>query len=141
VLGNPAVFWFGIISVFLAFLIGILRKDKRVIPLLIAFSFQYLPWFFIDRCLFIYHFFTATPFMMLCTVYALYYIKESFPVFLADIFMYEKAIPPLRTATNVFVFSYLVITAALFVLFYPAMSGMVVDQSYLNLVGWLGVRY
>jgi predicted membrane-bound dolichyl-phosphate-mannose-protein mannosyltransferase len=141
VLGNPAVFWFGIISVFLTFIIGIVRKDKRIVLLLVAFSFQYLPWFFIDRCLFIYHFFTATPFMMLCTAYVLHNIKERFPEFLAHIFMYNKAITSWRTAANVLVISYLVITAALFVLFYPSISGMPIDKSYLKLVGWLGVRY
>ncbi len=141
VLGNPTVFWFGIISVLLAFLIGVFKKDKRVIPLLVAFSFQYLPWFFIDRCLFIYHFFSATPFMMLCTVYVLYYLKESFPVFMADIYMNEKVIPTVRNVFNIFTLSYLVITVALFILFYPSMSGMVVDRSYLDFVGWLGIRY
>lgn len=141
VLGNPAVFWFGIASVFITLMLGIFKKDKRVIPLLVAFSFQYLPWFFIDRCLFIYHFFTATPFMMLCTAYVLYNIKENLPIFLADIYMNNKALKSYKTAAAVFTYSYLVITGALFVLFYPSISGIPVDQGYLKLVGWLGVRY
>jgi dolichyl-phosphate-mannose--protein O-mannosyl transferase len=79
--------------------------------------------------------------MMLCTAYVLHNIKERFPEFLAHIFMYNKAITSWRTAANVLVISYLVITAALFVLFYPSISGMPIDKSYLKLVGWLGVRY
>ncbi|NLD47328.1 MAG: phospholipid carrier-dependent glycosyltransferase [Clostridiaceae bacterium] len=141
VLGNPAVFWFGFICVFAAFVIGTFKSDKRVVPLLVAFAFQYLPWFFIDRCLFIYHFFTATPFMMLCTVFVLYHMMESFPIYLGDIFMNKNAVSSVRSVVFIFIISYLVITAALFVLFYPAMSGMVVDEGYLKYVQWLGVRY
>lgn len=141
VLGNPAVFWIGFICVFVAFIVGLFKSDKRVVPFLVAFTFQYLPWFFIDRCLFIYHFFTAIPFMMLCTVFVLYHMKESMPIFLGDMFMSKDAVSSVRKAVSVFIIAYLIITAALFVLFYPAMSGLVVDASYIKLVEWLGVRY
>ncbi len=141
VLGNPAVFWIGIFCIFIAAVLALYKNDKRAVPLLVAFAFQYVPWFFIKRCIFIYHFFTATPFMMLCTVFVLYYFREHFPKYMGKMYMSSNLEKSMQETSKVLTYSYLVIVALLFVLFYPAISGMVVDESYLNLVSWMKIGY
>ena len=140
VLGNPAVFWFGIACVFIAAIIAIKKKDKRFLPIIVAFAFQYLPWFRISRCIFIYHFFTSVPFLILCIVYVLYYVREHLPRDIDKMGGSESFILNVRKVSEALIFHYLLLNVLLFILFYPAISGMVVDSRYLNLVRWLGVR-
>jgi len=140
VLGNPAVFWFEIICTLAAILISIAKKDKRAVPFLVAFAFQYLPWFRVSRCIFIYHFFTSVPFLILCIVYVLNFLREEFPQVVERDFGSKYAGEITFLASKVFTYSYLVITLALFILLYPAISGMEVPTSYLDLVRWINVR-
>ncbi|NLP14677.1 MAG: phospholipid carrier-dependent glycosyltransferase [Clostridium sp.] len=139
VLGNPAVFWFGIICVFFAIAMAIIKKDKRLLPIVVAFAFQYLPWFMVSRCVFIYHFFTSVPFLILCIVYVLYYLCEYLPEDVGKAYGSKIAAINTYKASQAFVYIYLLINVLLFILFYPAISGMVVDSSYIKLVNWLGI--
>ncbi|AEV69574.1 glycosyltransferase family 39 protein [Acetivibrio clariflavus] len=140
VMGNPAVFWFGIVCVFVAVIISIAKKDKRAVPFLVAFAFQYLPWFRVSRCIFIYHFFTSVPFLILCIVYVLNFLREDFPQIVTRDFGSQSAGETAYKISTVFIYSYLAITLALFILLYPAISGMEVPTSYLNYVKWINVR-
>lgn len=140
VMGNPAVFWFGIICTFAAIWISISKKDKRAVPFLVAFAFQYLPWFRVSRCIFIYHFFTSVPFLILCIVYVLSFWREEFPQIVRRDFGSDDAGRITYLSSNIFIYGYLAITLAFFILLYPAISGMEVPTSYLDLVRWLNVR-
>ena len=140
VLGNPAVFWFGIICVFFAIAMAISKKDKRLVPIVVAFAFQYLPWFMVSRCVFIYHFFTSVPFLILCIVYVLYYLCEHMPEDIGKFSKNKMAAINAKKVSQTFVYVYLLINVLLFILFYPAISGLVVDESYIKLVSWLGIR-
>lgn len=139
VMGNPAVFWFGIVCSFAAILISIMKKDKRAVPFLVAFAFQYLPWFRVTRCIFIYHFFTSVPFMILCIVYVLNFLREDFPNIIAKDFGSKGAGEATYKLSTIFIYSYLAITLALFIFLYPAISGMEVPTSYLQWVKWIHV--
>jgi predicted membrane-bound dolichyl-phosphate-mannose-protein mannosyltransferase len=139
VLGNPAVFWFGLVCVFFAIAMAIRKKDKRLIPIVVAFAFQYVPWFLVSRCVFIYHFFTSVPFLILCIVYVLYYLCEHLPEDVGKAYGSKMAAIYAYKASTSFVYIYLLINVLLFILFYPAISGMVVDSSYIKLVNWLGI--
>ena len=140
VMGNPAVFWFGIICTFAAIWISISKKDKRAVPFLVAFAFQYLPWFRVSRCIFIYHFFTSVPFLILCIVYVLSFWREEFPQIVRRDLGSDDAGRITYLSSNIFIYGYLAITLAFFILLYPAISGMEVPTSYLDLVRWLNVR-
>jgi dolichyl-phosphate-mannose--protein O-mannosyl transferase len=137
IFGNPAIFGFGIFCVFAALVIGIARKDKRAFLPLLAFAFQYLPWFGIARYVFIYHFFTAVPFLILCTVYVLNFMREELPALVQKVSGRKQARVITYKASEVFIYTYLVIVAVLLVLFYPAASGMVVDESYIRYIRWV----
>jgi len=140
VMGNPAVFWFGIVCTFVAIFISISKKDKRAVPFLVAFAFQYLPWFRVSRCIFIYHFFTSVPFLILCIVYVLNFLREDFPQIVTRDFGSQSAGVTAYKLSNVIIYCYLAITLALFILLYPAISGMEVPTSYLKYVEWINVR-
>ena len=76
-LGNPAVWWTGIVATVATAICAWKKKDKRMVVIFVAFAMQYCPWMLVTRCTFIYHFFTSVPFVILMIVYCFEYIFES----------------------------------------------------------------
>ncbi|MBI5441900.1 MAG: phospholipid carrier-dependent glycosyltransferase [Deltaproteobacteria bacterium] len=117
--GNPALWWAAIPAVAGAAVLAVRRRDVRLGVVLTGFAFQYLPWIGIERLAFIYHFFSSVPFVILCLVSLLQAAGERRPA--------------LRGATA----AYLALTGALFVVFYPVLSGLVVPETYVARLRWL----
>ncbi|MCS7114441.1 MAG: glycosyltransferase family 39 protein [Nitrososphaerota archaeon] len=103
-MGNPAVWWVGFASIICLIEETIKRRDHACGFVLAIFFFQWLPYAFISRCLFLYHFYFNVPLIILATAYFL-----------------NKAWGSKWGKT--FWISYLVVVVALFVLFYPVISG------------------
>jgi len=110
--GNPAVFWLGIVAVFYLLLITFIRKSLEATFILLAFLGLYLPYIFVGRLMFIYHFYYAVPFLILAIVYMLKDAMERF------------------SFIRHFYGIYLLIVSGLFLAFYPVLSGYVIPQSY-----------
>jgi dolichyl-phosphate-mannose-protein mannosyltransferase len=115
-LGNPAVWWVGIIAIISTLWIGLKKKDKTVLFLFIAMCANYVPWMLIARLTFIYHFFAMLPFMIFCIVYVIRHVKESNP----------------RSNLDPLVYSYYAVVLGLFIMFYPILSGATVSRSYVD---------
>ena len=112
--GNPAIFWGGTASVLYLFYVAVKRATLEASFILLAFLGLYLPYIFIGRQMFIYHFYYAVPFMMLAIVYML---KDTMKYF-----------PKIRK----FYFIYLAVVAGLFLAFYPVLSGYEVPKIYVD---------
>lgn len=122
-MGNPAVWWGGIAGVFFAIVYAIKNKDRRMVPVFIAIVSLLVPWILVSRGTYIYHYFPILPFVMLCTAYTLsYFWKKS-------------------KKWRIGVIAYFAVTAALFILFYPVLSGIKVPSDYLNSLTWLPTWY
>ncbi|MFD0586406.1 phospholipid carrier-dependent glycosyltransferase [Paenibacillus sp. GCM10027627] len=116
-MGNPLIWWVGIFMVLLTVWGSIKRKDKSVYMVWIAFFAQYVPWMLVPRETFLYHYFAMVPFLILCIVYIFKRMEERKPAF-----------SKIRNG-------FMAAAAALFVLFYPALSGMTVPAWYVDI--WL----
>ena len=112
-MGNPAVWWLAIpATIFALFLLLYTRKSQLFI-ILAAFAFLWLPWAKSSRqLLFIYHFFAAVPFMILCLTCVFKIISDKLPKF------------------KYAVFGYLLLVLFLFIMFYPILTGAVVSKSF-----------
>jgi dolichyl-phosphate-mannose-protein mannosyltransferase len=115
-MGNPAIWWVGIVAVFTAIFIAYKRKDRGMFVVLVAFFSQYIPWILVKRLTFIYHFFAMVPFLILCLVYVIKYGIEH------------------RNWNIRYVYAYFAVVLLLFILFYPALSGMEVSREYVDKV-------
>lgn len=64
-LGNPLLWWFSILSVLALSVRGL--RQLRGVPayLLLGFAANYLPWFAVSRCVFIYHYMSALAFAIM----------------------------------------------------------------------------
>ena len=118
-LGNPAIWWVGTVAVVFAAGLAAERRDRNMAAVFIAIASLYLPWALVPRIAFIYHFFPILPFMIFCIVYSFKTLSEKY------------------TGWRFVTYGYLALVAALFVLFYPALSGMEVGQGYIDRLKWL----
>lgn len=117
--GNPAVWWLSIATAIFTLIYSIIKRDKTGIILILMILSTWLPYFFIGRIMFIYHYFITIPFMMLTIVYAVHKLIE----------WKEKTkfvIPALTIIFMIF-----------FIYFYPVYSGMPVDKEYIESTKWL----
>ena len=113
-MGNPAVWWGALASVIALIVLRIVkgRFGKRTLFVSIAAMSQYLPWVIISRETYIYHYFATIPFLLLLVgVLAKYLIERT------------------RHGKKA-VFIYLGVCLALFVMFYPVISGTPVRLAY-----------
>jgi len=117
-MGNPAVWWVGFAFVILSIERAIRRKYFACIFLTVLFFFQWLPYLFISRTTYLYHFYSCVPFLCLATAYFLnkYWSNK-----------WGKAAA----------LAYFAVVAVLFGLFYPTISGMPAPTSWIDSLKWL----
>ena len=120
-MGNPAVWWPGILAMTACAGIWLMqkKKDKRLPVLLIAFASQYLPWVLVPRSTYIYHYFASVPFIIAAIALATEYLGEK----------YRRTTLWLRIAL-------VVAAAALMIVFYPLESGYPCSYSYAEKLRW-----
>ncbi|NOU82600.1 phospholipid carrier-dependent glycosyltransferase [Paenibacillus sp. LMG 31459] len=115
-MGNPLIWWTGIFAMLAAVWLTVKRRDKNLYMIWIGFFSQYVPWMLVPRETFLYHYFAMVPFMILSVVYVLKLLDSRF----GD--------------TKYLRYAYVAAAAILFVMFYPVLSGMQVNSSYINTV-------
>lgn len=71
VLGNPAIWWTGFACIFFTIYRAIRGKEVAAIFISTLFLFSWLPYVFISRLTFLYHFYIAVPFLCLAAGYVI----------------------------------------------------------------------
>lgn len=115
--GNPAIFWVGIIAIAYLLVRFINKQTLEIALIVFAFVGLYLPYIFIGRLMFIYHFYYAVPFLMLAIVAMFKDMMEKY-TFMKYVYI-----------------AYLTTVVGLFMAFYPVLSGYSIEQSYVD--NWL----
>lgn len=112
-IGNIVIWWMGIIG-FLYSLIKLIRKkDKQSFIIVVSMLSLWLPYAFIGRVMFLYHYFPVLPFMMLGIVNLFKNIEEKYKL---------KYLIPL----------YMIFVIAFFIIYYPVISGIETPVSYIE---------
>jgi len=104
--GNPLVYWGGLLAIFAMPLAFIRQRDGRAFAIFAAYLSLLVPWFFITRLTFAYHYFPNTIFLALA---------------LASVF--DHLLRRERGMYKPVILSFTAAAFLLFVLFYPALSG------------------
>ena len=95
-------------------------KDKLAAFILIGYLSQVLPWVFISRITFEYHYFAGSVFLVLTIAYVFQILRLNV----------KSWLPPC--------IGFAAVSVLLFVLFYPALSGRPIDNQLGSaLMGWL----
>ena len=111
--GNLVIWYMGLLSIIYMFVILIMKKDKICFFLLASFLCLWIPYMFIGRIMYLYHYFPAIPFVFLSVVY---FLRD-----LECVFQFKRVIPIYLSCCFLF-----------FVIYYPIVSGMEVPSSYIS---------
>ena len=117
---NPILCWSGLICMIICAVYLVKRRDEVSLFIIIGYLAQLLPWVFITRTTFEYHYFPSSVFLVLalCRVFSL--IRENVKGWRFN------------------VYGLTALSLAAFVMFYPALSGLRVNsQLATNLLKWL----
>ena len=114
-LGNPLIWWSGILALFYLLYRVIRYSDGKALFLCFAYAVQLAPWVLVTRCTFLYHYFPCVPFLILMIVYIMTILDA-------------KEDKKWRR----WIYVYMGAAFALFVLFYPAISGTPVPGSQIR---------
>jgi dolichyl-phosphate-mannose-protein mannosyltransferase len=128
VLGNPAIWWVGFAAIvgLIVFIVPKILKKRfsfslkdnfAAVFILVIFFFQWLVYIFISRGTYDYHFYSNVPFLCLGSAFVIsrYWGKKWMKV-LAII--------------------YFAVVVALFILFYPVISGVPTSDSFIKSLHW-----
>lgn len=117
---NPVLCWAGLAAVLLSAYLAFFRRDKISAFILTAYLAQLVPWMFIGRTTFEYHYFQAGTFLVfaLCRVFSL--MRENTKYW------------------RISVYGLTGLCLVLFVMFYPVLSGMPANAKLASaLLKWL----
>jgi len=118
-MGNPFIFWIGFPALIYCIYKAINTGDKKAILLTIAYLSNIIPWTFVERTTFIYHYFPCVPFIVMLLCYTGFSLMQ-----------YNKN-------TKKYFIIFTAAAVILFIVFYPAISGFSVKEGYLEFLKWL----
>lgn len=121
-IGNPAIWWVGIIGSIFALVSALVKRDRENSYLILFILCSWLPYMLIGRVMFMYHFFPTLPFWMLTIVSFIKYLTEKIK------------------NNSIYVF-YIAVVILFFTYFYPAVSGVAVSNNYLDTLLWFSTWY
>ena len=110
--GNPVVWWLGIPSVIFSLYFAILKRSKKAWFLIIGYLSCLLPWVFVERTTYIYHYFPCVIFSILMTCYCINKLDVKYKRYIGGTVSVSVVI--------------------LFLLFYPVLSGQAVSTVYVS---------
>ena len=116
---NPALCWGGLLALFVLFYSTVMYRDRKAAFLLAGYFAQLLPWIFITRLTFEYHYFPCSVFLVLALAYVFRQIETGNRFFRA------------------YLCSFVCLSTLLFILFFPALSGLPVNNTLATkILGW-----
>ena len=155
-MGNPVVWWGGLICIVICLAVWIKRHlqkdgslspftqtdDTRPILILLCYFGQLFPWTLVPRGTYIYHYFPCVPFLILAIVLCLDLLADSgFMLALPSVGGLAAADETSRKKWNercVLILLVVLLLAAeiMFILFFPYASGVPASRSWMDSVKW-----
>lgn len=117
-IGNPVIWWSGILAFVYVLISAIKTRKKELLFILVFILCNFLPYVFIGRAMFMYHYFPTLPFIMLAIVAFIKWITEKI------------------NNNNVYIY-YTILVIFTFMIFYPVISGMLTTSDYIDSLKWL----
>lgn len=118
--GNPALWYISAFGAVFAIVEWVrnpeCRRNRAFFVVFVGILAGLLPWALVTRCVFLYHYFSTIPFVMLLTLLLLFYVEQKYP----------------RTAW--FKWVWLAVSAVVFLLMLPAISGIPCTNGYARFI-------
>jgi len=122
--GNPLFWWTGL-GAMICMLVKTLRGDGLALLIAVGYLSSLLPWVFISRCAFVYHYFPCTVFLALALAY-----------------MFGNLRGKAGRGAKLLAPAFAGLCLLLFAVFYPVLTGVRFSQAYTNtLLRWFGGQW
>ena len=119
---NPVICWGGLLAVLACAVQAVRRRCARALFIVIGYLAQLVPWFFIGRITFAYHYFPSVLFLVLALCYVFYSLSEQ-----EELIAWKPAMYAVTAGA-----------AVLYALFYPVLVGIQIPSWYGTcLLRWL----
>ena len=118
--GNPAVWWIGIVAFIYTVYLSIVKKDRVSLFLVISYLAQLVSWIPITRTTYIYHYFPSVPFVVMMIGYSVFSLYNN------------TSSVKSKINYKISSFVYVGIVIALFIMFYPVLSGQPCSVDYVH---------
>ena len=117
---NPLLCWGGLLAIFSMFYLAVFRRDRRAAFISVGYLAQLVPWMFISRITFEYHYFPSSVFLVLAVCHVFDTIRSC------------------RINWRTYLYGATCLCLLLFVAFYPVLSGIAVPRWYTtNFLRWI----
>lgn len=116
-IGNPAIWWFGILGAIYCLVDAIKNRRKETLYIVLFIACTWLPYVFIGRIMFMYHYFPVLPFIMLANVALIKWLTD-----LID--------------DNSIYYFYIGVVILFFIYFFPIISGTVKTAEFIDKFKW-----
>lgn len=124
--GNPLLWWSGVPALLSAGLLWARERKTHAAVVICGFLSVYLPWVLVPRLTFIYHYFTAVPFLVVSLI-GMFSRLEGTRLGARRLFwLGDREIP----AAQVFLAVFTAANLLLFAVYFPVISGAPVDKAY-----------
>lgn len=118
-MSHPLLTWFGLYSIVYTITKWIQTKDMTAFMIMVGYLSAFLPWVsFVQRCVFAYHFYPTSLFMICAIIYT---IKN-----------YEEKNSKYRKFTNQFTYLCIIV----FLAFLPVLTGVGIRQQWIKYLEW-----
>lgn len=128
-MGNPILWWTGLLGIFFAFFLWWKKRSPAAGIAAAGFLSVYLPWTLVPRLTFIYHYFTAVPFLVLGLM--LLFSRLSQLSLLQRSLMKEGVLSRVKVG-EVLLLGFVLLQLVLFCLYFPVISGAPTTENYVN---------
>ncbi len=120
-IGNPLIWWGGLLAMLASWWIGWRRRDRIVLTIAVMYLSFYVPWIVAPRSVtFLYHYFPMVPLLILSIVWMMRWWEER------NRFGYRKTV------------AFVAVSAGLLVWFYPVLVGITISREWMNVfIRWL----
>lgn len=115
-IGNPIIWWGGLLSLIYT-IIKAKKKDASSIFILTFIISTYVPYIFIGRIMFLYHYYITLPFIMLSLVNAVKWVTK-------------------KAESDIVYNSVIALVIVGFIIFYPISSGLKISNEYIDSLKW-----
>lgn len=105
---NPLLCWGGLVALFVVGWDAIQNRSRSALFILAGYLAQLVPWMFVTRLTFEYHYFPCSVFLVLAMAYVFTLIKKN---------------------SKCYVYAFTALSVILFIWFYPVLSGAYVDST------------
>jgi dolichyl-phosphate-mannose--protein O-mannosyl transferase len=114
-IGNPAIFWGGLVALVWAAMAWVGRRDWRGGLIVVGFAAQYFPWYLAARTAFLFYMAPMTPFLVLACTFGL---KDMWEARIGEDRV--RALAPLAALL-------VVASVGMFVFFFPILTGRTIS--------------